>query len=53
MNGYFDYNERAMTASNGRITYHLGDKINVKVIYANREDRRVDFRIEDSSNEYE
>ena len=48
MDGYFDYNEGLMSASNGRITYHLGDKINVKVIYANKEDRRIDFVIEDN-----
>lgn len=51
MDGYFDYNEHTMSASNGRITYHLGDKVNVKVIYANRLERKIDFRIEGEEDE--
>ena len=51
MNGFFDYNEHLMTASNGSITYHLGDKVNVRVIYANRLERKIDFRIEGEEDE--
>ena len=43
MNGFFDYNESNLTASNGRITYHLGDKIKIRVINANRKERKIDF----------
>ena len=45
MDGYFEFNEKNMTASNGFITYHLGDKVNIIVAYANRLDRKIDFVI--------
>ena len=50
MSGYFDYNEKTISASNGKITYRLGDRIKIRVINANRKERVIDFVL---SSDYE
>ena len=47
MEGYYEYNEHTMSASNGINTYHLGDKVRVKVSFASKEERRIDFTLVD------
>ncbi|MCR5741078.1 MAG: RNB domain-containing ribonuclease, partial [Gammaproteobacteria bacterium] len=47
MNGYFEYNENTMSASNGQVTYHLGDKVDVVLEYASKETRRIDFLLKE------
>ena len=53
MSGFFDYNEKTMSASNGRITYHLGDRIKIRVVNANRIARQIDFVLSEDYDSYE
>ena len=46
MKGFFEYNEKTISASNGINTYHLGDRVKIVVIDANKESRRIDFVLE-------
>ncbi len=46
MNGYFTYNEKSMTLSNGKVTYKIGEKVNIVVYDTNKKERRVDFVLE-------
>ena len=43
MSGYYDYNEKTISASNGKNTFRLGDRIRIRVINANRKERVIDF----------
>jgi ribonuclease R len=51
MNGYFDFDDRTMTASNGKTTYRLGDRIKVRVIDSNRLERKIDFVLSEDYDE--
>ncbi len=53
MSGFFDYNEKTMSASNGRFTYHLGDRIKIRVVNANRIARQIDFVLSEDYDSYE
>ena len=46
MNGYFEYNEISMLATNGKDTYRLGDRVRVVLISSRRETRKIDFVLE-------
>lgn len=46
LNSYFEYDEKTMTASDGKKTYHLGDKVSVIVLDSNKKTRKIDFVIE-------
>ena len=53
MRGFFNYNEKTMSASNGRFTYHLGDRIKIRVVNANRIARQIDFVLSEDYDSYE
>ncbi len=53
MDGFFEYNERTMSASDGRKTYHLGDRIDIVVVAANRVARQIDFVLSEDYDLYE
>lgn len=46
LNSYFEYDEKTMTASDGKKTYHLGDKVSIIVLDSNKKTRKIDFVIE-------
>lgn len=43
MNGYYEYIEEKHYYTNGKISYHLGDEVEVVVIGADRHEKTVDF----------
>ncbi|MBQ9124203.1 MAG: ribonuclease R [Acholeplasmatales bacterium] len=47
MNGYFEYNEAKYIAIGPNKVYHLGDKVKIVVVYANKKDRKIDFMLEE------
>ena len=47
MDGYFDFNESNMSCTNGKRTYHLGDKVSIIVINASKETRKIDFMLKE------
>ena len=47
MDGYFEFNESNMSSTNGKMTYHLGDKVDVFLAYASKETRRIDFLLKE------
>ena len=51
LNGFYEYNEKKMSASNGFNTYKLGDKVWVTVIYANKHDRVIDFILSEEEDD--
>ena len=51
MNGFFDFDDKNMTASNGKKTYRLGDRINIRVIESNRLERKIDFVLSEDYDE--
>ena len=51
LNGFYEYNEKKMSASNGFNTYKLGDKVEVTVIYANKYDRVIDFILSEEEDD--
>ena len=53
MRGFFDFNEKTLSASNGRTTYRLGDKVKIRVISANRIAREIDFVLSEDYDSYE
>ncbi len=50
MSGYYEYNEKTISASNGKNTFTLGDRIKIRVVNANRKERTIDFVL---SSDYE
>ena len=53
MDGFFEYNDKTLSASDGYITYHLGDKIKIRVIGANRMTRQIDFVLSEDYDLYD
>ena len=53
MDGFFEYNDKTLSASDGYITYHLGDKIKIRVIDANRMTRQIDFVLSEDYDLYD
>ena len=45
LDGYFDYDERAMTLTCGKIVYRLGDTVRIRVVRCDTVTRRIDFEI--------
>lgn len=45
LDSYFEFDETKLTATDGRKTYHLGDKIKIMVLSSNKNTRKVDFVI--------
>ena len=43
MVGYYYFDSDNMSYSNGKTTYHLGDKVDVVVIKADKNSRKIDF----------
>lgn len=39
----FQFNEKSLTLTNGIVTYHIGDKVKVKLQSVNLEERNIDF----------
>lgn len=52
MDGYFDYDEDSMSAVSAERRYKLGDKVNIVVIQADREKRRIDFMLKEDYIKY-
>ncbi|MCR5113589.1 MAG: ribonuclease R [Acholeplasmatales bacterium] len=48
---FFDYNEKSKTAvSESGNVYSIGDKVSVRCRYSSKEDRRIDFDLEEGVN---
>ncbi len=47
MDGYFEYNDNMLYVSNGEREYKLGDKVEIVVIGASKESRRIDFMLKE------
>ena len=45
LDGYFDYDERTMTLTCGKIVYRLGDTVRIRVVRCDTVTRRIDFEI--------
>ncbi|MDD3192014.1 MAG: ribonuclease R [Bacilli bacterium] len=45
LEGYFVFHENNMSLVGKNITYHLGDKIRVRVVSANKKTRQIDFEV--------
>ena len=45
LDGYFDYNEKALTLSCGQTVYHLGDRVRVRLVSCDRVTRKADFEV--------
>ena len=45
LDGFFDYDERAMTLTCGKIVYRLGDTVRIRVVRCDTVTRRIDFEI--------
>lgn len=46
LDSYFEYDEKTMTATDGKTFYHLGDKVRIIVLDSNKKTRKIDFVIE-------
>ena len=54
MDGYYTYNEETMTLVGHNNKFRMGDSIDIVVIFASRETRKIDFMLkEDYNNSYE
>lgn len=47
MDGYFELRENMLEVSDGRRQYKIGDKVDIIVIDASRESRRIDFMLKE------
>ena len=45
MDGYYEYDERALTLTSGRTVYHLGDRVRVRLIGCDLVTRRIEFEL--------
>lgn len=52
MYGYYEYNEKKMCATNGINCYKLGDKVEIKVLNANKYDRVIDFGLAEEEDDF-
>lgn len=52
MDGYFDYDENTMSAVSAERKYKLGDKVNIVVVSADKEKRRIDFMLKEDYIKY-
>lgn len=43
MDGYFEFNEKTISASDGIRKYKLGDRVSIRVLSSNRLTRQIDF----------
>ena len=43
MDSYYDYDESSFSASNGKKTFKLGDRIEVVIIKADKDKHQIDF----------
>ncbi len=50
LDGYFVFDEKNLTLTNGTKTYKLGDKIKIVVTASNRNTRQIDFLLEEDYN---
>ncbi len=46
LDSYFEFDEKKMIATDGKIIYHLGDKVRIIVLDSNKKTRKIDFVIE-------
>lgn len=52
MNGYFNYNEKELSLSDGKNTYTIGDSVDVVCINASKKERKVDFMLKNDVINY-
>lgn len=45
LDGYFEYDEKALTLTCGRLVYRLGDHVRIRIINSDIVTRKVDFKI--------
>lgn len=50
MNGYFTYNQDTMTLVGNNKKYRMGDSIDIVVVFASRETRKIDFMLKEDYN---
>ena len=43
----FEFNEKSLVLSNGIVRYSIGDKVKVKLINVNLQERNIDFELAD------
>ena len=51
MNGYFLFDDEKFVASDGNISYHLGDMVDVVVVDSNRKTQKIDFILKEDYDE--
>lgn len=52
MNGYFEYNENTLSVQSENRKFKLGDKVHIVVIYASKEERKIDFMLKEDYDNY-
>jgi ribonuclease R len=52
MDGYYTYNQETMTLVGNKKQYRMGDSIDIVVIFASRETRKIDFMLKEDYNRY-
>ena len=50
MDGYYTYNQDTMTLVGNKTQYRMGDSIDIVVVFASRETRKIDFMLKEDYN---
>jgi ribonuclease R len=50
MDGYYTYNQDTMTLVGNKNQYRMGDSIDIVVVFASRETRKIDFMLKEDYN---